>query len=162
MRDLWYDYNCSQAIRLKKNHLYNIDTLLSAVEYVRSTLEYLTISVYFNQFDVDVFDFYTTGPLQGSWSSMEDDWPRLKAVQIPFVMLVGWECDEEAILDVLGRKFSPALQKLGLTDDLGDWSIYQWDRGDIIAIIRYLLETGTMKDLQKMDLRVWTLREEGG
>lgn len=161
LEHLQYDYHCAENIRFDRSHYLDISVLCSALEQVSSTLESLTISVGFES-DADGIDCYANGPFKGSCSLHAQGWPRLKYVNMPFVMLVGWKCDSAPISKGLEQLLPSSIEKLCLTDELAGWVTYEWEGSDWVESLRLMLDTRAIRDLREISLKIGTIRNAAG
>lgn len=70
------------------------------------------------------------------YAEREGVFPVLDRVEMPFVMLVGWERGAgKRLVEMLSR----SIRELCLRDDMADWVEYEWEPCDVVGQVKELL-----------------------
>ncbi|KAI9885076.1 MAG: hypothetical protein M1823_003131 [Watsoniomyces obsoletus] len=161
LKTLEYQFQCDVGLpaegEQQSTHL-RVPLLMSALEHVSHTLERLVISVeFYGLVGTDVTGgFPEQWGILGRCESMRH-FKRLKYLEIPFVVLLGWRSiglPDSELLDSLPT----GLEELRLSNEMSSWSLFLWI--DFVAVpqVRTYLEDEQPKQLRRLKL----VRKEQG
>lgn len=119
LKRLVYNYYCAESVDHNKGYYFNLTTLSLALAHVQPTLESLTLFFEHQAPDADDYPCYAHGLFNGTLASFYY-FPHLVYLEVPFVMLTGWEV---VLSDIrpLAEMLPPSVVHLCLTDTLADW-----------------------------------------
>ena len=157
LKKLVYFYICDEDVDYDRGYYFNLPTFSRALSHIQATLESLTVLLAHEAADVDTYPSYEQGFFNGCLISLTD-FQRLTHLEIPFVMLAGW--------DVVSRDTRPwaemlpkSIQHLCLTDDLiswmsCDWEVRHWlERLDDLLVARVESKSLVAPDLRTLEVR---------
>ncbi|KAL8988693.1 MAG: hypothetical protein Q9169_008510, partial [Polycauliona sp. 2 TL-2023] len=148
----------------------NLITLSIALSPIQYTLEHLTLG--FEEYpsaddglDPDQFPGYEEGPFVGNFKSLSE-YPRLRYLKIPFVMLTGWTVVSptvRSLTDILPGSLEQFIQTDRLMDWTGcAWRIHHWleHLGDLLAAQQISTSSRATQFLRRFEM-LRTLEHRG-
>ena len=146
LKKLVYNYSCAEpvdafGISRSTSYYLQLPTLYRAFSYVQSTLESLTFSFEHQAIDAEDYPAYrhSHGLFNGIVASFSQ-FPCLTYLELPFLMLTGWEVVPRDI-QLLAEMLPSSIRHLCLTDNLADWRGSYWQVRHWLERLQDLLAT---------------------